>query len=700
MFVQLSESHFVLVGNSATAAWKIILSIANKKPFFLPMLLVCLSMICSIPSAIHAQAELRGTWLTTTGPDQIASGFNTATIVAQLKSVGINTIYVESWKNGYTQFPSPALHARIGFDRVPSLGNRNLLNEVIIQVHRNGQIAIPWFEYGFASQFLGSGTPPALNPLSNWAAQNGWLLRDQNGNFTNSSNGFAWMNPAIPQVRQLLIEIVLDAIETHDLDGIQFDDRLAWPREFGWDATTAAIYLAETGQTLPSSLNNTAFRVWRQNKVTEFAQQLSAAVRAVRPDLQLSISPSVTGFSDTNFNAKWTDWVAQGLFDEYIPQVYRDNLSNFLTTLPSNVDAFKSAGGNLSQLVIGLRLNGTGADTPLSVLQQQIGAVRNAESGQLAGHSIFYGKGLIENSLAMTTFYGGQADQPFFAPGHRPDPLVASLSGGQWQVHVPTAGHYRAVAEVGGRWVEVLADYFSTGLTALTINNATKVELLVDRRPYVPVSPPANVIQANVVHNSWAGSGTGIDSGKSLAQEGLGPRSLQFENLINSTQGINGMAFVIQNLAVPSDLSLNDFEFQQSPQGAFDQQIHPPTSWSTSPLPSVAVQPGSPSVVSLQWADGLIMNRWLRVTLKANSTTGLSQPATFYLGHLLGETTGPINEAYTIQFTDISTIRAQLGSVVTVDSIVDIDKNGVVQFSDISAMRQHVGTTLSNLSIP
>lgn len=659
-----------------------------------------LLLVLSFGQASVAQSELRGTWLTTTGPDQIASGLNTASVVSQLKSIGINTIYAESWKNGYTQFPSPALHSRIGLDRVPSLGTRNLLNEVIIQAHRNGQVAIPWFEYGFASQFLGSGTPPALNPLSNWAVQNGWLLKDQNGNYANASNGFAWMNPAVPQVRQLLIDIVLDAIATHDLDGIQFDDRLGWPREFGWDTTTASLYLAETGQNLPSNVSNTAFRNWRQTKVTEFAQELSAAVRAVRPDIQLSIAPSVTSFSDTNYNAKWTDWVSQGLFDEYIPQVYRDTLSSFNSTLPGNISVFKTAGGNLNQLAIGLRLNGTGADTPLSVLQQQIGVVRAAESGQLAGHSIFYGKGLIENATAMTAYYGGQVSNPFFTSGHRPLPNVANLSGGLWNVNLPQAGHYRVVAEVGGRWLETSADYFPQGLFALSVSNATRVELLVDRRPYDRVDPPAAIVQTSVFHNAWTGIGNPIDSSKSLAMEGNGPSVLGFENIINSTQGINGLMFVIENLAQPDTLSASDFEFRQSPQGVFDLAANPVEAWLTAPTPLITVQAGAVSVVTFRWENGSILNRWLRVTFKSNSTTGLLQPVTYYLGHLLGETSGLGGSTYTVQFADISPIRAKVGSVVGADSIEDMDKNGTVQFSDITAMRQSVGNGLSNITVP
>lgn len=674
----------------------------SRKPDLSLVLLCVLSCLMTL-SNVSAQTEVRGTWLTTTGPDQIATGLNTASVVSQLKAIGVNTFYIESWKNGYTQFPSPSLHSRIGIDRVPSLGTRNLLNEVVIQSHRNRQIAIAWFEYGFASQFLGSGVPPALNPLSQWAANNGWLLKNQSGQYADSTNGYAWMNPAIPQVRQLLIDIILDAIETHDLDGIQMDDRLGWPRSFGWDATTAALYLAETGQNLPSSVTNTAFRNWRQGKVTLFAQELSTAIRAVRPDIRLSVSPSVTGFSETNYNANWPNWVSQGLFDEYIPQVYRDTLSNFQSTLPGNITAFKNAGGDLAQLIIGLRLNGTGADTPLNVLQQQIDIVRSAESGQLAGHSIFYGKGLVENATAMTSFYNGSVNSPFFPANHRPAALVAnSLGAGQWQVSVAQAGHYRVVAEISGRWSEVLADYFPAGTAAVSVSGATKVELLVDRRPYDPIVPPASIVQAQVFHKSWTGAGSWVDDAKSLFKEGDGPQvRLGFQNLINSTHGLNGLIFSIENLAQPALLNSDDFAFQNSPTGVFDQTQNPPTSWTAAPTPNVLVQTGTPSTVQLTWDDGQIFNRWLRVTVKATAHTGLSQPQVYYIGHFLGKTVDSVGDVFAVSYsTDMPPIRVAMATNADASSIVDIDKNGQIQLADIISMRANVAQQLTKAMVP
>lgn len=431
--------------------------------------------------------EVRGTWLTTTGPDHIASGLNTNSVATQLRTVGINTVYVEAWKNGFTNFASPTLDATIGQDRTPSLGNRDLLHETLIGAHRNSMIHVAWFEYGFSSQFVGNGGTPT-NALSQYMINQGWLLQDQLGRYGNASNGFAWMNPAVPQVRQLLIDLAVESARNYDIDGVQFDDRLAWPKEFGWDATTEAIYHAETGRSLPASVDDAQFRAWRQSKVALFAHELNTALKAADPMIFISVSPSITGFSDTQYNAVWTDWLNDGLFDEYVPQVYRDNLGSFNNTLPANIAPF-SATNRLDDVVVGIRFNGTGADTPINDVQQMIVAAALAESGSLSGHSLFYSKGLINNSSAMVMFYGdavqGPAPHPVFGLDHRPDPRVASQSPTdptKWTVDISDSGNYRVAVLQAGRWAEVDVRAFTAGIHELSIVGAEAVELLVSRR--------------------------------------------------------------------------------------------------------------------------------------------------------------------------------------------------------------------------
>lgn len=219
------------------------------------------------------------------------------------------------------------------------------------------------------------------------------------------------------------------------------------------------------------------------------------------------------------------------------------------------------------------------------------------------------------------------------------------------------------------------------------------------------VVQPAEVVAQFVYHGGYSGSGTPpdnrIDTGKIVAKEGTGPTVLGYNNVINTSRGINGIAFDIQNLGNAASLSSADFEVQVSPTGAFDAVANPPSGWAAGPAPlPPTVTPGSPSRVLLEWANNSITNRWLRLTIKANTNTGLSSPQTYYIGHLLGETSGLSGTVYTVAFADISPIRADAGQTVNANSITDIDKTGTVSFADISAMRPNVGAQLSNITIP
>ena len=443
-----------------------------------------LGLLLLVGSAQAATDEVRGVWLTTTGPDHITTGANTESVMSDLRDIGINTVYVETWKNGYTNFPSPTLASLTGsLDRSPFLGSRDLVEETVIHAQRHEMNYIGWFEYGFAAEFVGNGGN-TFSPMGRTARDNGWLLRDQAGQLGNASNGFAWMNPAVPEVRDFLIDITLEAVENYDLDGVQFDDRLAWPREFGWDSTTEALYFAETGLPLPTNINDSNFRNWRQSKVTLFAEELTAAVRAVRPDLQLSVSPSVTNFSDVNFNAEWPEWQDDGLFDEYAVQVYRDNFASFNSTLTGQTSQFTP--GDLDEFVVGLRGNGTGANTPYADLEDMIERTRQINA---AGHAIFYSKAVRDDyGTELTAFYDvageGHAANPFFGADNRRAPEVGTKgSGNAWDFNVSQSDSYRVVAKIGGIWREVSSGFFASGAQSINVANATEVELLVDRRP-------------------------------------------------------------------------------------------------------------------------------------------------------------------------------------------------------------------------
>ncbi len=216
------------------------------------------------------------------------------------------------------------------------------------------------------------------------------------------------------------------------------------------------------------------------------------------------------------------------------------------------------------------------------------------------------------------------------------------------------------------------------------------------------IIPTPHVVEAFVYHNGWAGVGSPKDSSKFLQLETTTAETLSYDNLINTSDGINGLGFLIEGLGNPAGLTIDDFEFQVSPDGAFVPGKHPPASWGSGPSPSsIAVTGGSTSEVLLIWPDGQIVNRWLRVTVKATVNTGLSIPKIYYVGHLLGEVSGLSNDIYTVTFSDILLIRNEVGSAgFSSNNIYDINKNGSVSFADITDMRTAVGSQLSNISVP
>ncbi|MEM8781944.1 MAG: family 10 glycosylhydrolase [Planctomycetota bacterium] len=443
-------------------------------------------------SATGASAEVRGTWLTTTGVDHISSGVNNERIFEILRQTGLNTAYIESWKNGFPQFQSDAWDDVVG----SSSANRQVLERAVIQAHRQNLAAVAWFEYGFAASFAGANTTVPNGSFARAADDRGWLLQDASGRFTNSQTSFQWMNPAIPEVRTFLVDLVVDSIRGLDLDGIQFDDRLAWPTTLGYGPATQAAVNARAGFDVPVGTN--AYEQWldvvRDESLAAFVDELHTAVRAVDPDISIGLAPAVNGFSQQQLTADWPTWVAQGYFDEVVPQVYRPSIASFNASLPSNVSPFTSTGRE-DIGVIGLRFNGSGSDTPLADVLAMIEATRDAASGELAGHSIWYSDNVVDFADELRAFYdppgraGPWVPNPWLEPGQRPDAVVGvadATDDDAWTVVVTEEGAYRVVAPTDnfGRWEQIDVRYFRPGESVVLAPEARdELELLIDRRP-------------------------------------------------------------------------------------------------------------------------------------------------------------------------------------------------------------------------
>jgi uncharacterized lipoprotein YddW (UPF0748 family) len=425
--------------------------------------------------------EVRATWLTTTSNEAISSPTNTASSMRNLRNMGLNTVYSEVWKNGYTEFPSTVMQNAIGVSMKinPSPSGalqRDLLEETMIQAHRNGLIYVAWFEYGLMAAWQGT-----FNELR---AKADWLSADINGNVV-ASNGFVWMNPIHPEVQNLLIGIVKEAVQKYDLDGIQLDDRIAWPDiNFGYDAYTRSVYAAENGgQQPPSDPNNAAWKAWRQAKVEAFSKRFVQEIRAAGgPNLLISLAPASHPFALTNYLVDWpawSKWSGIPTWDEYVPQVYRMTLTDFQRDWPTQVTAIGSRRNNL---VAGIRLVGTGNNLPANDVALHPPYIRSTNVG---GHSWWFSRGVTDvfpTQINGTYNAGviGQSPHPRFGYRWRSFPIELNRMNGVWTGRVPT-GRYRVIARSGASWRTVQTSNYS-GRVNISVPNADAVELLISRR--------------------------------------------------------------------------------------------------------------------------------------------------------------------------------------------------------------------------
>jgi uncharacterized lipoprotein YddW (UPF0748 family) len=287
--------------------------------------LFCVLILNDSLIAISAQKspEIRGVWLTTHDTQTVINHDKLQTAISQLATLNFNTIYPVVWNSGYALYPSPvAQQAGIQPFIRRGLQGQDPLADMITQAHNHELLVLPWFEFGFM-------TPPS----SELALKHpNWLTKTANGSLTSTSAAgeVVWLNPFLPEVQKFIISLVIEVMQQYNVDGIQFDDHLSLPVEFGYDNYTQNLYRKETGKAPPSNPNNESWRRWRADKITAFVKKLRKAIKTQKSNAIFSVSPNPYKTAYKSHLQDWLGWVRQDLVDEIIVQVYRPRLSTFV----------------------------------------------------------------------------------------------------------------------------------------------------------------------------------------------------------------------------------------------------------------------------------------------------------------------------------------------------------------------------------
>lgn len=265
----------------------------------------------------------RGVWVTTTASTALDTRDNIAQTVNNCKKAGINQIFIVVYNNARTIYPSNVLGAITGVKQLEKFVGRDPLQEMIDAGHAAGLKIHAWFEYGFSSSYSANGGP-IINARPDWAAL------DQAGKLV-VKNGFDWLNAFNPEVQDFMINLVKEVVTKYDIDGVQGDDRLpALPSTAGYDPFTVAQYkLENNNQAPPTDFKDQAWVKWRANRLNKFMKRFYTEIKAAKPSVIVSSSPSPYPWSLAEYLQDWPTWVDSSWVDAVIPQCYRYDITAY-----------------------------------------------------------------------------------------------------------------------------------------------------------------------------------------------------------------------------------------------------------------------------------------------------------------------------------------------------------------------------------
>lgn len=315
--------------------------------------------------------EIRGVWMTNNDFDTLKNRAKVQDAMNHLRRLNFNTIYPVVWNSGYVMYPSTTAQ-RAGIQPFVHKGSdgHDILADLINQAHRKGLLAIPWFEFGFMA-------PPTSELALNYPD---WFTQKRDGSQTSISAAgeVMWLNPFHPQVQQFITNLVLEIVTQYDADGIQFDDHMSLPREFGYDPYTVALYSKETKNNPPTNAEDPEWVKWRADKITAFMVKLNQAVKQRKPQAIFSVAPNYYDFAYKFHLQDWLSWMRQNIVDELIVQIYRPNLQSFIANIsrPEIQEAQQTIPTGVG-IMTGLRNN----PVPMQQIKSQVRAAQERGLG-------------------------------------------------------------------------------------------------------------------------------------------------------------------------------------------------------------------------------------------------------------------------------------------------------------------------------
>lgn len=268
------------------------------------------------PTLILPEKEMRSVWITTAwGLDWPMGKYDIQSQKQQyiqyldkFKELNINAVIVQIRPMGDAFYNSPyePWSSSITGTRGKDPGY-DVLKFMIDEAHKRDMEFHAWMNpYRIATR-ANNGTPyPPLHTSVN----QGWVV---------SHEKIQIYNPAIPEVRQRLADIVKDLIVKYDVDGIHFDDY------FYPDPASAGTMVSDAADFEQYGGGFAKIEDFRRDNVNKAIKAVHDVIVTTRPQVVFTVSPAAN--PSYNLNTLFADvakWCREGWIDVVMPQLYQE----------------------------------------------------------------------------------------------------------------------------------------------------------------------------------------------------------------------------------------------------------------------------------------------------------------------------------------------------------------------------------------
>ena len=375
-----------------------------------------------------AQPEIRAIWLDRGTIVRAKSEQDLAKVFDQLAAMGFNTVFFETVNASYPIYPS-----RVAPEQNPLTKGWDPLAAAVKLAHERGMELHAWvWIFGAANRRHNAIlNQPADYPGPVIAAHPDWAMFDRVGRLFAEETNKGFLDPANPEVRTYLTNLLEEIATRYQVDGIQLD-YIRYPfqdpnanQTFGYGRAGRQQFQALTGVD-PVKVSMSDRNLWQKwtdfriQQVDSFVASVAQRLKAQRPNLILSaaVFPMPRPERLQRLQQNWEDWALRGNIDLMVPMTYALDTKG-LQKLAQPVLTQSTLGSAL--ILPGIRL----LNLPNPVAVDQIQLLRDLPTG---GYALFAVENLDGNLQRILGRTQGQSSPSVNEPVPYRQPLRAAAA--------------------------------------------------------------------------------------------------------------------------------------------------------------------------------------------------------------------------------------------------------------------------------